>query len=246
MNDRENFVARWSRRKRAATEDADTTKSSVTPSAADESAPQSEHAEDQRAKSDAIAMQSGTPELACDLTKLPPIESIGAETDIRGFLAPGVPPELTRAALRRAWAADPKVRDFVGLADYDWDFNTPGAIPGFGPLEMTDELRRQVAQMFGRSLAAEEPDGAAPAAPDQKDGQASVETSVESAATAESPTQQAQSNHAISQDEPVNSDIEFHNLLQRSQDHVAAQHSPAKPDDVQLIAKRPHGRALPK
>ena len=72
---------------------------------------------------------------------LPPLESITAESDIRAFLAPGVPPELTRAALRRAWAADPKIRDFVGLAEYDWDFNTPGAMAGFGPLEMTDELR---------------------------------------------------------------------------------------------------------
>ena len=46
----------------------------------------------------------------------------------------------------------PKIRDFVGLADYDWDFNTPGAIAGFGPLEMSDEVRRQVVQMIGSSL----------------------------------------------------------------------------------------------
>ena len=55
-----------------------------------------------------------------------------------------MPAELRLAALRRAWVADPKVRDFVGLNDYDFDFHTPGAIPGFGPLEMTDELRQEV------------------------------------------------------------------------------------------------------
>ena len=91
-----------------------------------------------------------------DLSKLPPIESITAETDIRAFLAPGVPAELRLAALRRAWVADPKVRDFVGLNDYDFDFHTPGAIPGFGPLEMTDELRQEVLRIVqrlaGRSL----------------------------------------------------------------------------------------------
>jgi hypothetical protein len=78
-----------------------------------------------------------------DPASLPPIESISAETDIRAFLAPGVPPELARAALRRAWAADPKIRDFVGLADYDWDFNAPGSMAGFGPLEMTEGLRER-------------------------------------------------------------------------------------------------------
>jgi Protein of unknown function (DUF3306) len=46
---------------------------------------------------------SESAEPAFDVTKLPPIESITADSDIRAFLAPGVPPELTRAALRRAW-----------------------------------------------------------------------------------------------------------------------------------------------
>ena len=44
------------------------------------------------------------------------IESITADTDIRAFLAPGVPVQLTRAALRRVWETDPAIRDFVGLA----------------------------------------------------------------------------------------------------------------------------------
>jgi hypothetical protein len=114
---------------------------------------------------------------------------------------------------------------------------------------MTDELRRQVAQMVGRSLTVEEPDRAVATATDQQEGQAPVEASAESGAPKSppgSPTQQAPSNRGISQVESVNSEVEPHNLLQRDQNHAAAQYSPAKPDDVQLIAKRPHGRALPK
>jgi hypothetical protein len=91
-----------------------------------------------------------------DLSKLPPIEAISAETDIRPFLAPGVPVELARAALRRAWAADPKVREFVGLCENSWDFNA-GAIPGFGALEVTDELRRHVAQLLSPDIAEHQP-----------------------------------------------------------------------------------------
>src|SRR5262249_61108355 len=92
---------------------------------------------------------------AFDPASLPPIESITAESDIRAFLTPGVPAELTRAALRRAWAADPKIRDFVGLAENAWDFNAAGAMPGFGPLEMTEDLRRHIAQLLGDKVAGE-------------------------------------------------------------------------------------------
>jgi hypothetical protein len=98
-------------------------------------------------KGDPIPSAEGAPPL--DLTKLPPIESITAETDIRAFLAPGVPAELTRAALRRAWVADPAIREFVGIAENQWDFTAPQGTPGFGPLEMTDELRRLAERIVG-------------------------------------------------------------------------------------------------
>jgi hypothetical protein len=71
---------------------------------------------------------------AFDPASLPPIESIAADSDIRPFLQAGVPAELTRAALRSTWAADPAVRDFIGIADNQWDFNDPATIPGFGSL----------------------------------------------------------------------------------------------------------------
>jgi hypothetical protein len=66
--------------------------------------------------------------------KLPPIESIGAGSDIRPFLAFGVPADLTRAALRRAWSTDPTIRDFIGLSENSWDFDAQDGVPGFGSL----------------------------------------------------------------------------------------------------------------
>jgi hypothetical protein len=59
---------------------------------------------------------------------------------------------LTRAALRSAWAADPAIRDFIGIAESQWDFNDPAAIPGFGPLGAADYARDLVA----RALASPE------------------------------------------------------------------------------------------
>jgi hypothetical protein len=83
---------------------------------------------------------------AFDPASLPAIESIVADSDIRQFLQAQVPEELTRAALRSAWTADPAIRDFVGIAENQWDFNDHAAMAGFGPLDATSYL---VAQALG-------------------------------------------------------------------------------------------------
>lgn len=89
-------------------------------------------------------------ELEVDLSSLPSIDSITSATDVRAFLRKGIPQDLTRAALRRAWSADPTIRDFVGLAENAWDFNDPAAMPGFGPLDCSEgELAALVDRIFG-------------------------------------------------------------------------------------------------
>jgi hypothetical protein len=115
------FLVRWSRRKQEA-------KANATPPAAAmhddvQSAPKSPVKDD---------------EAEVDLSSLPSIDSITSVTDIKAFLRKGIPQELTRAALRRAWSADPAIRDFVGLAENAWDFNDPSAMPGFGPLDCSE------------------------------------------------------------------------------------------------------------
>jgi len=144
------FLQRWSRRKRAAEYRA--------PDDADSSP------EDKEADTNAMAQgEANLP--AFDPATLPPIESITATSDIRVFLAPGVPEELTRAALRRAWVVDPTIRDFIGIAENQWDFTKPDSVPGFGSLELTPELRRMVASLIGDApkRAARLPENAEPA-----------------------------------------------------------------------------------
>jgi hypothetical protein len=249
MSEPENFIARWSRRKREAAEDAEATKSSAAPEVAAESA---HPTEDRREESDAPRARGGTsdrPGSTPDPAKLPPIETITAESDIRAFLAPGVPPELTRAALRRAWAADPKIRDFVGLADYDWDFNAPGAMTGFGSLEMTDELRQRIARMVGSNLANEATGSPAQTSAEVQGKPAPAETSTESVATAAEMSTQVQSDAGTSQNERIGAQNEPHNsgaLPQRSKVDIASRNSSESTNNDQLIEKRLHGRALPK
>jgi hypothetical protein len=113
--------------------------------------------------------------VAFDPASLPPIESIAAGADIRPFLQPGVPAELTRDALRRAWATEPAIRDFIGIAENQWDFNDPTAMPGFGPLTAADRAATLAAQMLGgagdrvRRIAEASSDSAAPAKPEAVD-----------------------------------------------------------------------------
>jgi hypothetical protein len=148
MADPEGFLARWSRRKREAEPERAAVEEANSPD------PQAETAE---------AVPSADADCAdppFDLATLPPLESITAHTDVRAFLAPGVPAALKQAALRRAWSADPTIRDFVGLSENAWDFNAPAGVPGFGPLQVTDALRRFV---LG-TMTGEEP----PAAPQER------------------------------------------------------------------------------
>src|SRR5438046_10271376 len=134
MSDEE-FLARWSRRKREA-------------KAAVDAPPPTEPAETPDPAPSATAENPANAEV--DLANLPPVESITAATDVTAFLRRGIPPELSRAALRRAWAADPAIRDFVGLAENAWDFNDPHAMPGFGPLDCSEgELAALVERIVG-------------------------------------------------------------------------------------------------
>jgi len=145
MGGGESFLARWSRRKRGVAAQTDA-QENPPPSVAEIAKP-------------VPPITSKAP----PAMSLPPIESIESASDIKAFLAPDVPLELTRAALRRAWTADPAIRDFIGLSENAWDFNAPGGVPGFGSLEL-QEVRRLVAQLLDEPQAADPaPATAAPA-----------------------------------------------------------------------------------
>jgi Protein of unknown function (DUF3306) len=128
-----NFIQRWARLKHA----SDTAHEIETGSANVET-------------TTAQPRTEGAPDQPFDSASLPSLESIAADTDIGAFLKSGVPAELTRAALRRVWSSDPAIRDFIGIAENQWDFNDPEGIPGFGPLPATDGAPSVLAQVTGK------------------------------------------------------------------------------------------------
>lgn len=133
-----NFLRRWSQRKRAA--------EAVAPGDAQ---PAQSEAEADRLSPATAERRAALSEF--DPATLPPIESITATSDVRPFLAPSVPEDLRRAALRRVWMTDPTIRDFVGIAENQWDFANPDSVPGFGSLELTPELQRIVTALVGHA-----------------------------------------------------------------------------------------------
>lgn len=142
MSSVESFLRRWSRRKQAHQSELRDQPASET---GEESLSQDEESRTAAEPSSPPAQSS-----APLPTPVPPIETIGQGTDIRPFLAAGVPEEITRAALRRAWSTDPAIRNFVGLSENFWEGTAGGSIPGFGSLTL-DEARDLLARLTGPS-----------------------------------------------------------------------------------------------
>ena len=97
----EPFLSRWSRQKKA---------------------------DRQKPITQAPAKPEAEPEV--DPSTLPGIDELTAESDISAFLRKGVPEALKNLALRRMWSLDPEIRNFIEVAENQFDFHAPGGIPG--------------------------------------------------------------------------------------------------------------------
>jgi len=208
MNDPDNFLTRWSRRKRAA---------DAQPESDDKSGEGAVRGGEQRPDTP-VSLPSASPASPgpeFDVSSLPPVDSIGAETDISAFMQKGVPAALRHAALRRAWSADPAIRDFVGPNENYWDAAGPDGIPGFGDLDPSLDVKRLVSELFGETE------------PERTEGETPT------FASASSPPAQIGDTPAPSQDTPP-----------QDNENVAAQQEVAESKPDKKITRR-HGGAMP-
>ena len=223
----EDFLKRWSRRKR------DVAKAEQASPAPPPDAP-------------AKAPAAGKAETQFDPASLPPLESITALSDVTAFLQTGVPAELTRAALRRVWTADPAIRDFVGLAENAWDFTDPNAMPGFGPLEATEEVRRMIARVvgeIGRSAQSSEAGSTGSRSENAENSNNSnaivEEQTVESPPPAVAPEEEQKQKSAQALGNQV--------LLHSTAEYIAPQHDVTEAQEKpKQLSHRTHGGALPR
>lgn len=153
QGDDKGFLARWSQRKQEARQPE------PKPDAA---------AADARQPLEPIAEKDAAPEF--DLTSLPKLEDMTGTTDITGFLSKGVPEHLRNAALRKSWALDPAIRNYVNPAlEYAYDWNTPGGVPGSGEIGAGMDVARLVSQIMSSGEPA-----AAASIPDAESGNAAA------------------------------------------------------------------------
>ena len=133
--EKDNVFARWSRRKLSvgSTELEATDNENQSPDVG---------VEDAGAVPQAADQEPGPAQTEADepAEPLPRIEDLTAESDLSAFLRKGVPMALKSAAMRKMWSLDPEIRDHVGLSEYAWDFNQPGSMAGFGPLDAKETV----------------------------------------------------------------------------------------------------------
>jgi hypothetical protein len=136
----EPFFKRWARRKADSEAQA---KQGAVPAPAEESAAE-DPAEDSRAAGEAEALPPGDEDM-------PPLESLGEDSDYSSFLSPRVSAALRKQALRKLFRS-PKFNVISELDDYIDDYRN---FPALGDL-VTSDMKHAAAVLLKKQLEAEE------------------------------------------------------------------------------------------
>jgi hypothetical protein len=119
------FLGRWAKRKQ------EVQRHGAAPQQAPEAAPES------------------APEASTEELPLPSLDSIVPGSDLTAFFQKHVPEALRTAALRKLWVTDPEIRNFIEMADYQWDFNNPDSIPGWSSSVESVDVKRMLDRVLG-------------------------------------------------------------------------------------------------
>ena len=133
------LLARWSERKRARAEDA-------------QSRAEREGREPVVVTSPPESSPPESPQKVLTDQDMPPLETLNEESDYSGFLSPGVSDALHRMALRKLFGAA-KFQSRDGLDDYDTDYNLLVPLRR-AVAEVTQHMQRQIQHELEQTPAA--------------------------------------------------------------------------------------------
>ena len=154
------FLKRWSDKKQSATSEA------VPKEALGE--------QDQQQQ-----LVASVPEQPTENLPLPSLDDIIPGSDVSVFFQKHVPETLRAAALRKLWTTDPDIKDFIEMADHQWDFTNPDAIPGWSSTVDGVDLKAMVDKIFGGAVKKEpEPEAGAENCSVEPDG-ANTDSNIE-------------------------------------------------------------------
>jgi len=136
----DSFLSRWARRKAEVAKAADPESVAAPPSA-------------DAIKQEAEAEQERVNAL---IDALPRIDDLTAQSDFTAFLQKGVPDLLKNAAMRKLWISNPELGKWSDMAEYAWDWNSPGGAPGYGPLEADFDAEAMLERILPRQRAGDD------------------------------------------------------------------------------------------
>jgi hypothetical protein len=144
----EAFLTRWSKRKAMSRQGIEL------PEPVDEPADDSEPPDDSVSRNEYDQPDPAEPgdaqhaEAPTAVPELPPIESLGEDSDYSAFMAADVPADLQRNALRKLFQS-PKFNVRDGLNDYDLDYSSPEPLGDIVTAEMRRRLRIELERLAG-------------------------------------------------------------------------------------------------
>jgi len=134
-DDDEPFLSRWSRMKQRAVR-SEPPADIASPDAPADDLSNAASRRDREPDATYVAQpKTAEAEAPLDLEKLPRVEELTVESDIVAFLDVRVPAALRNAALARMWTLDPTIRDFIEVAENQWNWNIPGGTPFYELIE---------------------------------------------------------------------------------------------------------------
>jgi hypothetical protein len=149
QSEQEGFLTRWSRRKSLSRQG--------------EELPEPESGEDDGEPQAAALAHEPQPVAGEDLpeeaeqdgdaaadeeVELPPLDSLGEDSDYSAFLRGGVPADMKQKALRKLFHS-PKFNIRDGLDDYDWDMSNPEPLGSVITAEMRYRMERELERLAG-------------------------------------------------------------------------------------------------
>ena len=157
QDEQEGFLTRWSRRKDASR------KGETLPEPTDDADGEALEAADTLqdappAADPATGDEEASPPAETE-PDLPPLESLGADSDYSAFMAEGVPQDLRQKALKKLFHS-PKFNVRDGLDDYDWDFSNPEPLGNIVTAEMRYRIERELERLAGLDEDEEKPEDA--------------------------------------------------------------------------------------
>jgi hypothetical protein len=147
--------------------------------------------------------------------------------------------------------ADPKIRDFIGIAENQWDFTAGGNAPGFDFSPPLGDVKRMVADIFGDKPEVDSQSEAPSQAARQDEPASSAGHSDDAGeahrnVTGTLPGAEVGADGKVELPQFENESVRQTLVARHGEQDAASQKNDAAQESENLLPRPSHGRAMPK